>query len=371
MKILYGVQGTGNGHLSRARAMSRAFADSGIEVDYLFSGRAPGRFFDMGCFASYDTRRGLTFVNRDGRVDYRRTLLGNDYLRFVRDVLTLDVASYDAVLTDFEPVTAWAGRLRGKRVISLGHQPAFDHAVPVADRDLRTSLVMRLFAPGDVRVGMHWSKFGAPILPPLIDAGDEPVRHLRDKVLVYLPFESQVRVQALLAGIEGYQFYVYAPGLPHVQRGHLHLRPTSLLGFRRDLHDCAAVLCNAGFELASECLALGKRLLVKPQGRQMEQASNALALRKLGYGETLEELDAQRIRAWLIRDETAPQICFPDVATAIVRWLEAGDYSAGALESLSARLWKGVKVRTGTRLARPVQLATDTSPATSLSLPLA
>ena len=371
MKLLYGVQGTGNGHLSRARAMARAFADSSIEVDYLFSGRAPERFFDMQCFGSFATRLGLTFVNRDGRVDYRRTLLGNDYPRFLRDVLTLDLAGYDAVVTDFEPITAWAGRLRGKRVISMGHQPAFDHAVPVANRDLRTSLVMRLFAPGDVRVGMHWSKFGAPILPPLIDVGDEPVRHRRNKVLVYLPFESQARVQALLADIEGYEFYVYAPGLAHEERGHLRLRPTSLAGFRRDLHDCAAVLCNAGFELASECLALGKRLLVKPQGRQMEQASNALALRALGYGDALEELDGERIRAWLARETPAPQICFPDVAAAIVRWLEAGDFGPGALESLSTRLWRGVRVRAGTLLPQTGHSATDASREPGLSAPLA
>lgn len=359
MKLLYGVQGTGNGHLSRARAMARAFAGSSIQVDYLFSGRAPEQFFDMECFGAYTTRRGFTFVNRNGRVDYRRTLLGNDYLRFLRDVLALDLASYDAVVTDFEPITAWAGRMRGKRVISMGHQPAFDHAVPMAARDLRTMLVMRLFAPGDVRVGMHWSKFGAPILPPLIDVGDEPVGHRRDKVLVYLPFESQARVQALLAGIAGYQFYVYAPGLAHEQRGHLHLRPTSLAGFRRDLHDCAAVLCNAGFELSSECLALGKRLLVKPQGRQMEQASNALALRELGYGDALGELDAERIRAWLARDEPAPQICFPDVAAAVVRWLEAGDLGPRALESLSAGLWREVRVRAAPLLPKSLRSTPD------------
>ena len=37
MQILYGVQGTGNGHITRARTMARALTDSSIEVDYLFS----------------------------------------------------------------------------------------------------------------------------------------------------------------------------------------------------------------------------------------------------------------------------------------------------------------------------------------------
>ena len=109
MKILYGVQGTGNGHLSRARAMAKAFTDSDLEVDYLFSGRPRERFFDMEPFGNFALRQGLTFVNVDGRVDYLRTVLQNNYLCFVRDVFALDLSSYDLVLTDFEPITAWGG----------------------------------------------------------------------------------------------------------------------------------------------------------------------------------------------------------------------------------------------------------------------
>jgi uncharacterized protein (TIGR00661 family) len=335
--------------------MAAAFAKSELSVDFLFSGRPRERFFDMDCFGDFATRRGLTFVNIDGRVDYLRTVLGNSYLRFVRDVLALDVSAYDLIITDFEPITAWAGRLRGKRVISMGHQPAFDHAVPVANRDLRTSLVMRLFAPGDVRIGMHWSKYDAPILPPLVEVGDGPVEHRDRKVLVYLPFESQARVREVLGDLAEYEFYVYAPGSECSRVGNLHLRPTSLEGFRRDLHDCAAVLCNAGFELSSECLALGKRLLVKPQGRQMEQASNALALRELGYGAAIEDLDVHEIRAWLSHPEPHPRIAFPNVAAALVRWLEVGDFAPRALDALAALLWERVRVSRVAALPVPSQ----------------
>lgn len=38
MRILYGVQGTGNGHLSRARVMAKALMKQDIEVDFLFRG---------------------------------------------------------------------------------------------------------------------------------------------------------------------------------------------------------------------------------------------------------------------------------------------------------------------------------------------
>ena len=350
MRILYGVQGTGNGHLSRARAMAAALAERGVAVDYLFSGRPRAGFFAMDCFGAFQWRRGLTFVNEHGRVSYLKTVLRNDYLAFLRDVRSLDVGGYDVILSDFEPVTAWAGRLRGRTVVSLGHQPAFDHAVPVARRDLRTMLVMRLFAPGSVRVGMHWAPFGAPILPPLVDLDDTPTQRRRGKILVYLPFEDPEVVEALLRPFVAHEFFVYAPGSPCRDEGNLHLRPTSLEGFRRDLADCDGVISNAGFELASECLALGKRLLVKPQGRQMEQASNALALRQLGYGTSMERLDARRIGDWLDSDARAPRLHFPDVAGALADWLLAGDYRGQALAALSDRLWGAVRAeRIGSR----------------------
>lgn len=45
MRILYGVQGTGNGHLSRSRVVAKALAKHDIQVDYFFSGRQPEQFF--------------------------------------------------------------------------------------------------------------------------------------------------------------------------------------------------------------------------------------------------------------------------------------------------------------------------------------
>ena len=59
MRILFGVQGTGNGHISRSRTLARALKARGIEVDYLFSGRAADGYFEMGEFGDYRTFPGL------------------------------------------------------------------------------------------------------------------------------------------------------------------------------------------------------------------------------------------------------------------------------------------------------------------------
>ncbi len=324
--------------------MANAFAASGVAVDYLFSGRPADRYFDMQAFGHFRTVPGLTFASSHGRLSYLKTVLGNNYWRLLRDVLSLELEGYDLVLTDFEPVTAWAGWLRGKTVVSIGHQPAFDHRVPVAGQDFRSQLVMRMFAPGRVRLGMHWDSFKAPILPPIVNVGHADGESESHKVVVYLPFEDQEEVHALLMQVPEYEFYVYAPDNKAARRANLHILPTSLQGFQSDLSNCAAVICNAGFELSSECLALGKRLLVKPLRRQMEQSSNALALRQLGYGEVLESLRPEPIRDWLASSAPVKRVRYPDVASEIVQWLTQGDLRQVSQQDLSDRLWERVTV---------------------------
>lgn len=329
--------------------MAAAFAAyDDIHVDYLFSGREADGFFDMQCFEDFQLKDGLTLITSKGRVSHWKTLLRNHYLRFLRDVYTLDVSSYDLLLTDFEPITAWAGRLRRKPVISLGHQPAFDFDVPVAARDWRSAWILRHFAPGSTRIGMHWHDFGCPILPPMIHHPQTPPdigRRVANKVLVYLPFESSSDVQKVLSQVEGFEFFVYAPGNPTRSYGNLHLRSPSLTGFHRDLSECDAVICSAGFELVSECLNLGKRLLVKPVVCQMEQESNALALQNLGYAEVLGALDAGEIQDWLHRHTRATAIDYPDVAGALADWIRHGDYGRSALSKLSTALWSQTQLQ--------------------------
>ena len=95
MKILYGVQATGNGHITRARVMAPALAKQGIEVDFLFSGRSPDKLFNMEPFGEYRVRRGLTFSVTDGKIDRWRSLTQNSLIQLVKDIRALDLQEYD------------------------------------------------------------------------------------------------------------------------------------------------------------------------------------------------------------------------------------------------------------------------------------
>lgn len=322
-KIFYGVQGTGNGHITRARVMARELYAAGFDVTFQFTGRPADKYFDMEVFNGYQVKEGLTFNTHKGQVSYLKTALQAKPIRFIQDVGTLDLSRYDLVISDFEPVTAWAARKQKKPVVGIGHQYAFGHQIPRKGSDPLADQVMKFFAPADIGVGLHWHHFGQPILPPIIDTPDFPNEVQSDKIVVYLPFEDGDDVIRHLCPFENFQFHVYAPEPPVSKYPHIHCKPLSRDGFQRDLYDCAGIISNAGFELASESLQLGKKILAKPLHAQMEQISNAAALEQLGYGHTMFELDSAVIEDWL-HNPHAVHVTYPNVAKVLVQWLNDG-----------------------------------------------
>ncbi len=343
MRILYGVQGTGNGHISRSRKMAAHLSNRGADVTYLLSGRAREHLFDMDCFGDFQHRTGLTMVQRNGAVRVGATLAQTRALNFINDVKALDLDSYDLIISDFEPVSAWAARRARRTCIGIGHQYAFGNAIPRRGNTLASDLVMRYFAPVTIPIGLHWHHFDTPILPPIIDT-DLRKREHTDHVLVYLPFEDQTAVTELLQRFAPTHFIQYASELSDGEAGNVSLRRACLDGFREDLCGANGVLCNAGFELVSECLHLGIPTLVKPVHGQMEQLSNALALQTLGWGSATNKLNAGVLGEWLAGDRTLRAIQYPDVAEALVDWLLEGDW--GDTEALRAQLWSHTHSRT-------------------------
>ncbi|MCM2209665.1 hypothetical protein MYF61_29050, partial [Klebsiella quasipneumoniae] len=91
----------------RARVMANAFKQMGVEVDYVFSGRAQQNYFDMDEFANYRSFRGLSFTTKNGQVNSYHTVRNTRLCKLLRDIKQLDVSGYDFVFNDFEPITAW------------------------------------------------------------------------------------------------------------------------------------------------------------------------------------------------------------------------------------------------------------------------
>ncbi|QWF71296.1 glycosyltransferase [Methylomonas paludis] len=341
MKIFYGVQGTGNGHITRARVMAKELQQAGFDVSYQFSGRPAEKYFDMEIFNGYRVKEGLTFNTAKGQVSYLKTALQASPVQFYKDISTLDLSAYDLIISDFEPVTAWAARKQRRKVIGIGHQYAFGHNIPRKGSDPIANQVMKYFAPATTGVGLHWHHFGQPILPPIIETPEFPANIQSDKIVVYLPFEDPNYVLSQLSCFENFEFHVYSPEPVVSKFANIVSKPLSRAGFQKDLYDCAGIISNAGFELASEALQLGKKILVKPLHSQMEQISNAAALEQLGYGRTMYDIQPAVIEAWL-HNHHAMHITYPNVAKIVVEWLQQGMVEMD--QAFIDNVWESVQI---------------------------
>lgn len=386
MKIFYGVQGTGNGHLSRARMMAKQFANyPDIEVQFLFTGRDPDKYFDMEVFGDYMTRTGLTFVTRKGQIQKIETLIKACKSRIFRDIKNLDLSSYDLVISDYEPITSWAAKRQGKKCIALGHQSAFNYDIPVEGDNIITRHIMKMFAPGDIGIGLHWWHFEQPILPPIIDnealdqyydyvyprlnvvdldgniklnypdekivlstseTGPQVVSVNRGYILVYLPFENRKTLEKVLSKFPGTKFICYGHSTEYETYHNLEFRPASYKGFQESLAYCDGVIANAGFELNSEALYLSKPILVKPVEGQMEQMTNAYTLDDiLDFGYRTDRIEVDSIEWFLdLINMTTVIIRWPDTSKAIVEWIVDGA-NPDLIQQLSDDLWAEVDSR--------------------------
>lgn len=338
MKILYGVQGTGNGHITRARMMAEAFKKYSVTVDFIFSGKDDA-YFNMEPFGYYKTFPGLSFVAQQGKVKYFKTLRRNNLLRFIRDIKNLNVKDYDLVISDFEPISAWAARLRDIPSIGISHQNAFRHKIPLRGENLLANTIIKYFAPTDQSLGLHWHHFDQAILPPMIKTDLTTTTQDKKKVLVYLPFMEQKKYQNLFIGFPDYRFVQYHPIAASSTRGNVTYKPLSRKNFLEDFKDCSGVICSAGFGACSEAIHYGKKLFAIPLQGQMEQLSNAAALEQLGYGTVREKLKRKPLEKWLHQASPRP-VNFPDVAEELVQWILDGRKQR--VIKFSKKLWAKV-----------------------------
>ncbi|MEJ7680294.1 MAG: glycosyltransferase family protein [Segetibacter sp.] len=119
MKILYAIQGTGNGHISRARDIIPVLQKNN-EVDILISGSQTDVELPFPVKYKY---HGLGFVfGKKGGVDIFESYKKSNLKVFFSEINCLPVQAYDLVINDFEPVSAWACFQKNKKCISLSHQ---------------------------------------------------------------------------------------------------------------------------------------------------------------------------------------------------------------------------------------------------------
>jgi uncharacterized protein (TIGR00661 family) len=320
MRILLAVQGTGNGHISRARDVLRHLREHG-EVDTLVSGLHSE--VDLGEPWTYKFTGLGFFFGKSGGIDYARTIRGLHIPRFIKELRHFPVDKYDLVISDFEPISAWAAQLHHVPCVAMSNQAAFlsrktprpPGAPSIAE------LVLRYFAPGSESVGFHFERYDSFIHTPIIR---EKVRCLTPRrgrhVTVYLPAHDEREFIGSLGRIRDLEWQVFSKHIrtPYEQ-GHIKVWPVETERFLKSMEGSLGVITAGGFETSAEALFLEKKLLVIPMHGQYEQLCNAEALRRMGVA-TLPEIKpdfTERVESWLTNDEVI-KVDYPDETEMIV-----------------------------------------------------
>jgi hypothetical protein len=309
MKILYAIQGTGNGHLSRARDIVPILVKN-HDVDILISGSQAEVEFPFPVKYRF---RGLGFIfGANGGIDLIETYQKNYIKVLLSEINSLPVHEYELVINDFEPVSAWACYLRNINCISLSHQAAVMNkkAPKPKDIDVMGKAILKNYAPSD-----------ANIFTPVIrsQVRNQKIRN-KGHYTVYLPSYNDKRILKVLRACGNNKWEVFSKHNKEVFKDeNITIRPIDNEAFITSMASSEGVICGAGFETPAEALFMKKKLIVIPMKGQYEQQCNAAALKKMGVPvlKSFKTSQSEKIVDW-IEDGSVVEVHYPDNTEKIV-----------------------------------------------------
>lgn len=302
MKILYGIQGTGNGHVSRARTIV-PILEKIAAVEVLISGSAYNVVPD---FKVNYKMKGLDLaIHSRGGVSITKTVLNSNLPRLLFDILKFDINTYDLVISDFEPVSAWAAKITKVPSIALGHQAAFKYdECPRPEHKLKSGeRILSSYCPADKHIGFHFQQYHKNILCPVIP---EELKRLHptpgEHISVYLPAFSNNWLRKYFSEFREQKWEVFSSQtkMPYNYRN-VDFYPIQTNKWHQSIASCKAAIIGAGFEGPAELLHLRKPFMVMPIKNHYEQLCNSSALDSMGIP-VIYDLGTQefrKIKSWL------------------------------------------------------------------------
>lgn len=320
MRILYAIQGTGNGHLSRAEDVIPALQQHG-ELDLFVSGAQAD--IKLPYPVKYKSK-GLSFYfGKSGGIDFLRTFKRNSSKELMKEIKKFPVEKYDLVINDFEPISAWACRRKNIPCVALSHQSAMlSKNTPKPKKfDAVGDWLLHNYAPANAHIGFHFDRFDDWIYTPVVRS---EIRELKieekEHYTVYLPAYDDRKLLPLLAAIPHVRWHIFSKHAKKTYHiGKLSVYPVNKEEFAASMTTAKGIFCGAGFETPAEALYLGKKLLVVPMKSQYEQHCNAAALKKLGVPiiKKVKKKNLDKILNWIDSDVRV-QVQYPDITEEAV-----------------------------------------------------
>ncbi|HEY7617276.1 MAG TPA: glycosyltransferase family protein [Terriglobales bacterium] len=283
--LLYGVNGEGSGHSTRAKEVIAHLVSKGHVVHVASFDRGLRNLSeDFEVTEIY----GLRFAYVNNQVRYRRTVAKNlvtvrQAARSIKHLKELtDAWKTQLIITDFEPLTCHVGHRKHLPVISIDNQHCLTNTDVSFPRRYRrdaalAKLVTRAMVPrADAYLVTSFftskiTKARTFLFPPILR--EQILRAdatASEYVLVYVTSPAPALTK-LLSSVRC-QFIAYGFGREGEEANILYKKP-SMDGFLSDLTNAKAIIANAGFSLVTEALYLGKPYLAVPVKHSLSRSS--------------------------------------------------------------------------------------------------
>ena len=315
MKILFGVQTEGNGHITQAIAVKQYLKQNGYDVSKAFAAskkRGLSKYFtDEFDVVEYD---GFDFVfDSVGRVIIWKTLLKNTLelprliLSFIKICNVIRKEKPDAIFNYYEPLVGLTSLFfRNIKYVSFGHQYAMDSSIypringyPVQKLFLR--IINKITSLRAKIVALSYYEFNDEemiVSPPILRSESYGVSgNKEDFVLVYLMNEDMLP-----------QLFSEAKKYPDIKiecftkltKQHDELPNVKLYNldgklFQEKMKVCKAVICSGGFETSAEAIYQKKPLLMIPMPNHYEQRANCEDAYLSSFGIYTDNIDLSKI----------------------------------------------------------------------------
>lgn len=282
MRVLYGIQSTGNGHLTRSAKVINRLIKSRCMVDILTSGNNSQVKFP---FPIKWNLRGLTFYyNGKGGINYWKTFKELKIREFLNDI-KLDLSDYDLIISDYEPITAWAAKKQNKICVGLSNQCSFlsDKTPRPKNKNLFGELLLKKLVPVTHPIGLHFESYDDFIYTPIIRDNLMSIKaNDYGHYTVYLPTFDIETIVKEVSQIRSVRFEIFTNIKKPIYFKKNVVRPIDKDRFEESLRNCHGIITAGGFQTSVEALYLGKKLMLVPTYGQYEQSCNSIALEQKG-----------------------------------------------------------------------------------------
>ena len=315
MKILFGVQTEGNGHITQCIATKQYLQSQGIEVTTAFAAKKkrglPKYFTDEFNVIDYN---GFDFVfDNVGRVVIWKTILNNIFelprliVSFIKICVIIQKEKPDAIFNYYEPLVGLTALFfKNIKYVSFGHQYAMDSVIyPRINgyivQKLFLSIINKITSIRAKIVALSYYEFNDATMivsPPILRAESYSISDKKeDFVLVYLMNEDMlpqlisqakkypdINIQCFTKLTKQYD------ELPNLKLFNLDGKL-----FQEKMKVCKSVVCSGGFETSAEAIYQNKPLLMIPMPNHYEQHANCNDAYLNSYAIYSESIDLSKI----------------------------------------------------------------------------